>query len=104
VTQSNFFILMILLAGVIVILAYLWQYRRSVGLLQQWANDNGYQLLHYEYRLFRRGPFFWTTSRDQTVFYVEAVDRGGWQRTGYARCGSWWFGLFSNKVDVKWDN
>jgi hypothetical protein len=48
-------------------------------------------------------PHFWTTSRDQVVYHVTVLDQLGRERKGWVRCGSWWFGLFSNKAEVRWD-
>ena len=49
---------------------------RSRYLLAKWAEDNGYQVLSAEYRLFHKGPFFWS-SRGQTVYRVEVCDEQG---------------------------
>ena len=86
------------------ILVYVWHFSRSSSLLEQWASDNGFELLRREYRVLRRGPFFWTTSRGQTVYYVEVRDRQGHIYSGWVRCGSWWMGLLSDKVEVRWEN
>ena len=93
----------VLLVLGIVCLSLAWHFARSRALLQKWADDNGYQILRHEYRYLRRGPFFWTTSRHQTVYHVEVLDRYGQPRTGYVRCGGWWLGLFSGNVEVKWE-
>jgi hypothetical protein len=89
---------------VLVIGILYWHFSRSWSLLRQWTADNGYELLRAEYRTFRRGPFFWSTSRGQTVYFVEVRDRRGHTRTGWVRCGSWWLGLMSDKVEVRWEN
>jgi hypothetical protein len=89
---------------VLVILVYVWHFSKSRSLLDQWASDNGYDLLRREYRVLRRGPFFWSTSRGQTVYYVEVRDRQGHIRSGWVRCGSWWIGLLSDKVEVRWED
>ncbi len=80
-----------------------WDYYRSVAILRRWVFDNGYQLLHYERRYLRLGPFFFMTSRSQRVFYIEVNNQRGEYHTGYARCGSWWVGLLSDKVEVRWN-
>src|SRR5262249_35973173 len=53
-------------------------------------------------RNFFRGPFFWTSSKGQTVYRV-TVEVKGAVRTGWVRCGSWWLGLRSEQVEVRWD-
>jgi len=70
---------LILIAGmvVLVIISLYWHFSRSKSLLEQWADDNGFELLWSEYRTFRRGPFFWTTSKGQSVYRVEVHDRLG---------------------------
>jgi len=40
-----------------------WHYSRSRSVLEQWADANGYRLLHTEHRHLLRGPFAWTTSK-----------------------------------------
>jgi hypothetical protein len=80
-----------------------WHISRSRTILEQWAQDMNYTILESDFRIFRRGPFFWTTSRGQTVYYVTIRDRQGMKRSGWVRCGGWWTGLFSNKAEVRWD-
>jgi hypothetical protein len=91
---------------ILVVAAYAlwWNFSRSQALLQKWAQENGYQILRSEYRVFRRGPFFWTSSKGQTVYYVETRDRLGVPRSGWVRCGSWWWGLWSDETEVRWEN
>jgi hypothetical protein len=86
-----------------VIFTLVWRYGRSGSLLSEWAAQNGYRIIHEEYRYLRKGPFFWTTSKGQTVYYVVVLDSAGNKRRGWVRCGSWWFGLLSDKVEVRWD-
>jgi hypothetical protein len=102
-TQSDLTFFLIVAVIAFALLAIAWHYSRSRAILQKWADDNGYQLLQSEYRWFRKGPFFWTTSRDQVVYHVTVLDQLGRERKGWVRCGSWWFGLFSNKAEVRWD-
>ncbi len=78
-------------------------YTRAGNMLRQWAEQNGYQIIHSEHRFLRRGPFFWTTSRNQAVMYVEVVDAQGYQHRGYVRLGSWWWGLWQDRVEVRWE-
>ncbi len=81
-----------------------WHFSRSRSLLEQWAMENGYELLHTEYRNLFRGPFFWTSSKGQTVYYVKVRDRQGTTRSGWVRCGGWWLGLLSDKTQVRWED
>src|SRR3954469_4555687 len=87
----------------LLILSFAWQFGRSQSLLDTWAAENGYHIIHKEYRNFFRGPFFWTTSKGQTVYYVTVQDKAGWTRSGWVRCGGWWLGLLTDHVEVRWD-
>ena len=87
--------------GIAAVVLYL-HITRSQKLLKRWADDNGFESLHVEHRMFRKGPFFWS-GRGQTVYRVEVRDEQGVERKGWVRCGSWWAGVFSDKVEVKWD-
>jgi len=77
---------------------------RSNLLLQQWAEQNGYHITEQQYRWFFKGPFFWTTSRGQTVYSVVVEDDAGRTRRGWVRCGGWWFGLLSSNTEVRWED
>jgi hypothetical protein len=99
--ESFFFVA---LMALIVIAGFLWHFGRSNSLLDQWAERNGYEIVRREHRSFFKGPFFWTSTRGQSVYYVVVEDEAGNRRSGYARCGGWWFGLLSNNVEVRWDD
>jgi hypothetical protein len=97
----------ILLVAVLVVIGavrMVWRFRRSDSLLEQWADQNGYRLIVQEYRTLLHGPFFMTTSMGQTVYYVTVEDHGGRQRKGWVRCGGRFLGLFSDNVEVGWDD
>jgi hypothetical protein len=97
----------ILLVAVVVVIGsvtLVWHFSRSGFLLRQWAEQNGYQLIDQEYRTFFRGPFFMTTAKGQTVYYVTVEDRVGRRRKGWVRCGGWFLGLLSDNVEVLWDD
>ena len=96
-------ILLFLFVGSVVIGSIVWHYSRSRSVLEQWANEHGFEILHSEYRTLFRGPFFWTTSRGQTVYYVRVRDRQGTEHTGWVRCGGWFLGLMTNKAEVRWE-
>jgi hypothetical protein len=87
---------------VLIVFASIWHSRRSRRVLERWAERNGYRIIDTDYRKFFRGPFFWTTSRGQTVYRVTVDVKGAVQR-GWVRCGSRRLGLFSNQVEVRWD-
>jgi hypothetical protein len=96
------FVVLILLAILVLVSDY--PYSRSIEILDEWARVNHYQILSREERHFRRGPFTWTMSRVQTVFYVVIHDELGRKRSGWVRCGNWSRGLVKNEVEVIWEN
>ena len=96
-------LLMIPAVLVFVVFALWWHYHTSSSRLQAWADENAFTILRKEYRNFLRGPFFWTTSKGQTVYRVTVRDKAGHIQEGWVRCGSWWLGLLSPQVDVRWD-
>jgi hypothetical protein len=97
-------ILGVVFAGALFILGLVWHFWRSDSLLQKWAEDQGYRIIRQEYRWFFKGPFFWTSSNGQTVYYVVIQDSAGSKRSGWVRCGGWWFGLVTDKVEVRWED
>ena len=48
----------------------------------------------------RRG----VTAKPALVYYVKARDQQGNIRSGWVRCGSWWWGLWSDQTQVRWEN
>ena len=95
--------LFIILFIVFVIGAMKWHYSRAERILENWARDNCYEILSKEYRWFRRGPYFWFTSRAQEVFYVTVRSQDGKVRRGWVLCGGWFLGMLSGAADVEWD-
>ena len=84
---------------VLVVVAVIYGHiARSNYLLKKWAQDNGLELLRADFRMFRKGPYMWS-SRGQAVFRVEVRDREGRTRQGWVRCGGWWSGVASDKVE-----
>jgi hypothetical protein len=96
-------VLVVLLFTGMAVLLFLWHFTRSDSLLSQWAERNCYTILHQEYRTFFKGPFFWTSGKDQTVYYVVVEDQAGNRRKGWVRCGGFFLGLLSDHVEVRWD-
>ncbi len=72
------------------------------ALLERWAAENGFEILTKERRRFFKGPFFWTSSKNQVVYRIEAGDAKGRQRNGWVRIGGYWW-PFGDKVEVRWD-
>jgi len=83
-----------------------WFDRRSKIILQKWAEENGFQITQKKQRyLFSTGPFkWWTNSRNQIIYAFRVRDREGRERSGWARCGSYFGGVFfSDQIEIRWD-
>jgi hypothetical protein len=91
----------VLLLGILAPVLYI-HITRSQKLLKRWADENRYEFLHVEHRMFRKGPFAFS-SRGQSVYRVEVRDEQGIERKGWVRCGSWWAGVLSDQVEARWD-
>jgi hypothetical protein len=72
-------------------------------MLERWAQENDLQLLETQYKWFRYGPFFWH-NRMQTIYRFAVQDATGQVHSGWARVGNWWFGVFTYRVEVRWDD
>ena len=94
-------VLAFVLLGILAPVLYL-HISRSRDLLKRWADENGYEITHAEHRMFRKGPYVFS-SRGQTVYRVEVRDPQGLARKGWVRCGSWWAGVLSDQVEARWD-
>jgi hypothetical protein len=92
-----------LLVGLVVLNVY-WVFRRSESMLKRHLHNSGYRLVNKQYRWLARGPFFWTTSKGQSVYRFVAEDVDGVRREGWARIGGYFFGLLSDRVDLRWDD
>ena len=101
--QESSYILIVIVIAVVAVISLAWQKSRSEALIDGWARANGLIIVAKESRAFLRGPMFWTTSKGQTVYRITVRDQYGSQRTGWIRCGGRWMGLYSDKVDVRWD-
>jgi hypothetical protein len=97
-------LLFFLVFGAVPFALIVWHFSRSRSILEEWVKDNGYEILDSEFRNFFRGPFFWTSGKGQTVYYVKTRDRDGRVRTGWVRCGGFWAGLLSNQAEVRWED
>jgi hypothetical protein len=80
-----------------------WHFSRSRSVLERWAEQHSFEIVHSEYRFFFQGPFFWTTFRGRTVYRVKVRDGSGELHSGWVRCGSFFLGLLSDKAEVRWD-
>jgi hypothetical protein len=85
-----------------VVLIMTLHYTRARSILEQWAGENGYEIISREHS-FMGGRFWWRKSKDQEVYYVTVRTPEGEVRRGWVRCGGWLLGILSNQADVEWD-
>ena len=76
---------------------------RSQEMVREWAEKNSLELEESEFRMFRRGPFWWS-GKGQVVYRVAVRDGQGRLRRGWVRCGGWLLGVMENKVEARWDD
>ena len=81
-----------------------WSLTRSQRMLDEWAAESHLKLVSASPCWINRGPFFWTTSNGQMVYRITVASESGESRTGWARCGGFWGGLFVDRVEVRWDD
>jgi hypothetical protein len=89
---------------IFVIVTIFWHFSRSRQVLESWAEANNYRIVSSEYRNFFKGPFFWTSSKGQTVYYVTVETADGQTRRGWVRCGGFFLGLWNDSAEVRWDD
>ena len=91
------------IAAVVVLLTVV-QHSLSRSLLQKWAEMNHCRVIEKRFLFFSYGPFSWTSTQGQFVYYVTIEDSQGNRRKGWVRTGDWLFGVFKDKVDVIWED
>jgi hypothetical protein len=94
----------ILIAAVLLSAYVAWTLSRSREVLDQWAQTNQFEIIHAEFRNIFQGPFSFRTTQGQSVYYVKIRDRNGYERSGWVRCGGFLTGIFSDKVEVRWED
>ena len=91
------------ITALVIVVLVVWHHLRSRSLLKEWAAEHGFEILRSEYRNLARGPFSWS-SRGQAVYYVTVRDNRGTKRSGWVNCGGRFFGLLTEKAEVKWEH
>lgn len=90
------------LLAVLGLLTTLWRRARERTILGRWAQTHAYELQQVKRGHLRRGPFQWSLGA-RPVFRVDVRDHEGRSARAWVRCGSYWLGLLSDRVDVHWD-
>jgi hypothetical protein len=78
-------------------------YSRAQMILRTWAKDNGYEILSSNMRFLSRGPYKYTLLGKQWVFHVVVRASDGSTKTGYVKCGSFFWGVFVNSAEARLD-
>ena len=81
-----------------------WSLIRSQRMLDQWAAEHDMTHVSATPCWINRGPFSWNTSNGQMVYRIAVTSESVERRSGWARCGSFWGGLFVDRVEVRWDS
>jgi hypothetical protein len=74
---------------------------KAKRIIDEWAGREGSTVTSKRF-LFGGGKFFWSRSKTQRVYRVTVQTREGFQRTADIKCGSYWNGMLSEKLAVKW--
>ena len=97
--ENDLIMIVVILGAAVLVGAFTYGFvTRSRQLVQKWAAENGYELLSAQYSMFFKGPYFWS-SRSQAVYRVQVRDREGRLRSGWVRCGGWFAGMLSDRVE-----
>jgi hypothetical protein len=94
---------LIILGITILVSVLVLMFLRARQILETWAEENGYEILSSDLRLLSRGPYSWTLFGKQWVFHVTVRDSERTVRTGFVKCGSFWWGIWVNRAEAKWD-
>ena len=99
----NFIILILILFAAIPlgIAGYLFYLHCGNAMLQRWLEENGYELIESENRLFKRGPF--SPLGKQIVFKLTVRSPETGVRSGWLGCGGQFSGLLSERAEMIWD-
>jgi len=86
------------IATIFVVLVLMFARGRQV--LDTWAKENEYEILVSDFRFFNRGPYQWTLFGKQWVFHVTVRASDGSIKTGYVKCGSFFWSVLVNKAEA----
>lgn len=93
----------VILGVAIIVVLMVLMFSRARQILANWARENGYEVLSSEMRFLSRGPYKYTLFGKQWVFHVVVRASDGTVRTGYVKCGSFFWGIFVNRAEAKLD-
>jgi hypothetical protein len=73
-------------------------------LIEKWANENGWEIVKCQRRSFG-SPWMFSTSGAQGIYHVTVCYHEGQPRIrkAWLRCGGWFLGAKTEKVEMRWD-
>ena len=80
----------------------IWYFSIARNMLENWAGENGYQIIEHKFSNWAESGF--PMSRSSVIYHVKVVDGGGNEKKGWVRCGCPPWGVFTNEIQVKWEN
>ena len=88
----------------IIVLLYIKQTQRAKLTLENWLNQNDFQLTSVERRFFRKGPYLLKSRKGQVIFRISIVNNQHEENIAWVKCGSYFKGAaFSDAIDVTFD-
>jgi hypothetical protein len=91
----------ILLIGILGVSDFIHGTVRAEHLLGEWAAKEGCELIESTRCFLETGPFL--PLLRGVVFRVKVRSPDGKIRSGWVRCGGWFFGVMSDHTEVIWD-
>ena len=101
--EGGFAVVAVIVVVAVAAVSWLFRFSRGMSILEQWAEENGYEIISSEHRWLMTGPFLWRKGKGQEVYYVTIRTSGGQVRRGWVCCGGWFLGLWGNAANVEWD-
>ncbi|MEK7953320.1 hypothetical protein [Luteolibacter soli] len=98
---SFFGVLWVLLFVAVALGNFIYDTLRGEKLLGEWATKEGCEIIESQRSFFDKGPFM-SISR-AVVYRVKVSSPDGKIRSGWVRCGGWFFGTSSDDTAVIWD-
>jgi hypothetical protein len=74
---------------------------KAKRVIDEWAAREGFTITGKRF-LFGGGKFFWSRSKTQRVYRLTVQTGEGLPRTADIKCRSYWNGMLSEKLSVKW--
>ena len=94
-------VLWFLLFVAVAVWNFVYDTLRAEKLLGEWAAKEGCEVIESQRSFFDKGPFMPISKA--VVYRVKVSTAEGEIRSGWVRCGGWFFGTSSDDTAVIWD-